>query len=762
MPEPVEVIIGIRVFEEPQRLHATLQALAAHTAVPHRLLLLGDGPDAETSAALSTLADIEQSSTTEHLGGASCFNRLTMYPAARAYVLLESGARPGPDWLDRLLATMMRTPGCGIAGPSTNRSSNQQCLFPGRGTEANEQPPDDIAMARLAARRFGHLARPLVPRLDLADFCYVVSRETVDGVGPADESYGPGPCWEMDYNIRAYRAGITALWVCAAWVGRAPVGKREAEDHAILGVRNRQRYADTFCLKVAHKATSYPSPVVSPRMPLQQLRPLPLPDLSLPAPQKFPREPRRYTPIEGSPLASCIMPTAERRAFVPRAIAHFLAQDYAPRELIVIDDGTDSIRDLIPNDERIRYVRLSAKSTIGAKRNHACRLAAGPYILHWDDDDWYPSDRIRRQVAALQLPDVEACGSSELYYFEPKTEMAYRYHYRGGDSPVWFGGLAYLRSAWERHPFDDLQMGEDVRFLGHIAPAHRHDLHDPALIVATLHPGNTSPKHLNNPCWLREDAQRLTAWMAEHERRMLTPHVRCIMPTRNRRAFIPLALACFQTQEWPNKELVIVDDGEQAVEDLVARVENVRYLRLDCRHSIGEKRNLACAHSSGSYIVHWDDDDWHAPNRISRQVEPLMNGAHDLSGLNMQFLLEVQAGAFWQISGQLHGRMFVGDVLGGTLTFARKVWLDGARYPDTNLAEDAGLIRNAQAMGKQLLRLENGGEYIYMRHPGNTWQFEPGGFIDPGGWRRGEAPAGFSPALLQRYRAASRQVALAG
>jgi len=38
----------------------------------------------------------------------------------------------------------------------------------------------------------------------------------------------------------------------------------------------------------------------------------------------------------GEPLVSCIMPTANRRAFVPHAIRYFLRQDYAQRELVVL------------------------------------------------------------------------------------------------------------------------------------------------------------------------------------------------------------------------------------------------------------------------------------------------------------------------------------------------------------------------------------------------------------------------------------------
>lgn len=91
---------------------------------------------------------------------------------------------------------------------------------------------------------------------------------------------------------------------------------------------------------------------------------------------------------------SCIMPTSDRRALVPQSIRNFLRQDYPNRELIIVDDGTDPIADLIPEDPRISYVRLPERQTIGAKRNLACERAKGKIIAHWDDDNWIADWRL--------------------------------------------------------------------------------------------------------------------------------------------------------------------------------------------------------------------------------------------------------------------------------------------------------------------------------------------------------------------------------
>jgi hypothetical protein len=51
--------------------------------------------------------------------------------------------------------------------------------------------------------------------------------------------------------------------------------------------------------------------------------------------------------VPSAPLVSAIMPTADRRPMVARAIAYFLRQNHRARELVVLDDGHDRVKDLI-------------------------------------------------------------------------------------------------------------------------------------------------------------------------------------------------------------------------------------------------------------------------------------------------------------------------------------------------------------------------------------------------------------------------------
>lgn len=122
--------IGVHVHGEPARLRATLASLRDNTSLPFNLLLLPDGADAATRAALESLSDIPQLGTPDARGAAACFNRLANSSAAEVFVLLESGARVAPLWLEHLLSALDADARNGLAGPSANRCWNEQQLYP--------------------------------------------------------------------------------------------------------------------------------------------------------------------------------------------------------------------------------------------------------------------------------------------------------------------------------------------------------------------------------------------------------------------------------------------------------------------------------------------------------------------------------------------------------------------------------------------------------------------------------------------------------
>ncbi len=202
------------------------------------------------------------------------------------------------------------------------------------------------------------------------------------------------------------------------------------------------------------------------------------------------------------PLVSCIMPTANRRRFVPQSIRYFLRQDYARKELLILDDGSDPIEDVVPDDARIRYIRLSEDLSLGAKRNYACEKARGEVIIHWDDDDWMADWRIDYQVTALLKENADVCGINRIYYFNPAEHQAWQYVYPENAKP-WVGGntLCYKKSFWCTNPFPDISIGEDTRFIWKDTAKRITFLPDVDFFVGLIHTRNTSRKRTSSRRW---------------------------------------------------------------------------------------------------------------------------------------------------------------------------------------------------------------------------------------------------------------------
>ncbi|HEY0408510.1 MAG TPA: glycosyltransferase [Pyrinomonadaceae bacterium] len=802
------ICIGIYLHAEPLRLQATLRSVRAHTAVDFDLLLLPDGPDEPTQAFLGQLSDAPQSATTEPRGTAACFNRLTASSDAEIFVLLESGALVSPQWLEHLLRALDADPRNGLAGPTTNYSWNEQCFF----HQARETPEDIARVALDAHAIFGDETRSLEPLYSLSDFCYVVRREVIEAIGAAEEGYQLGPCWEMDYNIRAARAGFRGVWACASYVHRAPFTARRYNEETLRFEASKRLYQDKFCgarlrgqktdyrahcsgdacpnfappelllnkqalpmrepealpAVVAVSLATMHAPAALPLAAPVELSPAPV-ELSIVAPV-VEQEARAGFVETNAPLVSCIMPTYNRRHFLPLAIRCFMRQDYPNLELIIVDDGTDAVANCVPEDARVRYLRLNERLTIGAKRNVACEQARGDFIVHWDDDDWSPSWRVSAQVKALIERGADISGTSRLFYYEAATDRAWEYRF-AADGVSWVGGntMAYRKEFWKLNRFPEVQVGEDTLFMHNEVSKTIFDLDTPELCVATVHDGNTSYKETTGMFWHRRESADVRALLGDDLHLSLSqfapaqapawPLVSCIMPTYNRQPFLPIALSNFMAQDYPNKELIIVDDSDTPVDHLVNGLPGVRYIYLGRRESIGAKRNLACQMAQGSIIAHWDDDDWYAPERLRYQARPILAGEADLSGLSNAFVLELSKGIFWTVNAHLHRRMFVGNVHGGTLVYRKSLLEQGLRYPEINLAEDAWLLYEATNQGRRLLELPNQGVYVYMRHGSNAWsECTPGSFIDPSGWQRVSAPHTFRSAHLHAYQTAAAQL----
>ena len=167
------------------------------------------------------------------------------------------------------------------------------------------------------------------------------------------------------------------------------------------------------------------------------------------------------------PLISCVMPTYNRRPFIQLALECFRAQTYPRKELVVVDDGSDPVADLLEGVAEVKYRRLARRLTIGAKRNLACQEAQGDIIAHWDDDDWYAPMRLEFQVAPLLAGTADLTGLASRFVLEmPRGQFwttADRLHRRMFVGDVHGGTLLYRRSILEENiRYPEINLAEDA------------------------------------------------------------------------------------------------------------------------------------------------------------------------------------------------------------------------------------------------------------------------------------------------------------
>ncbi len=460
------ICVGVYVRDDAARLANTLKFLHEGTGVPIEIVVLADGIDAGTRRFVDGSTGLVVSSSEQAIGAAASFNRLLRERDADVYVFLESGSLVGPHWLARLCAALDAHPTHGLAGPTTNMAWSVQGEFRNRAaTDRNVS-----MLAREAAARFGDSWRSLAPLYCLADFCFAAKRSVVDAIGGADEGYGPGPCWEMDYALRAARAGFGVVWARGAYVFRHPFTRQRDRDEQAWLEPSKSRYQRKFCGQLLSGARAEiadhcrgencphfaPAHALALRVPLDAAVPLAVIPIA------------RLRPAE--PLVSCIMPTHGRPEWVQQSIRYFQRQTYRARELIIIDNSRASSERDLPCDPRIRYVHRSQRMTIGAMRNLACDMARGEIIAHWDDDDWYGPTRLAAQVAPIIAGEADITALAGTPFFDVSRGQFWactpELFARMFAHAVHGGTLVYARrlfGASSRYP--NVSIAEDAGFL---------------------------------------------------------------------------------------------------------------------------------------------------------------------------------------------------------------------------------------------------------------------------------------------------------
>lgn len=239
------------------------------------------------------------------------------------------------------------------------------------------------------------------------------------------------------------------------------------------------------------------------------------------------------------PKVSIITPTYNRLNTFKLAINNFMTTSYPKDKLewIIIDDGTVPVDKIIPNDPRIKYYyfdnnkkqimydnmikQLSTyknkkkkkkiqhihsnffhnnRLPIGMKRNIGANLASNSYIIHFDDDDYYPPDSIKNRIKQLLQNNVECIACTDIPSFNvnkyisminsPPSNLSI-------EKQISEATLCYTKDFWNKQKYNNQSIGSEAEeFLK--KRTHKIKIIDwNNIIVSLLHKNNTSTRNDN-------------------------------------------------------------------------------------------------------------------------------------------------------------------------------------------------------------------------------------------------------------------------
>lgn len=175
-------------------------------------------------------------------------------------------------------------------------------------------------------------------------------------------------------------------------------------------------------------------------------------------------------PPGGDELISCIMPTRNRPHFVAQALRYFVRQTYTRSELLVIDDGEQSVERICAEVPRVRYVRLDRPTLTGAKMNLAIEQARGTILQKIDDDDYYHPQFLERAVACLPTDGNDrqrTVVAWDCFLVLIAGDDGLRFSGHGWNAG---GTLCFSKEIWQRKPFREVRTGYDSWFLADHQP----------------------------------------------------------------------------------------------------------------------------------------------------------------------------------------------------------------------------------------------------------------------------------------------------
>jgi len=121
---------------------------------------------------------------------------------------------------------------------------------------------------------------------------------------------------------------------------------------------------------------------------------------------------------------SVVITSYNHAHYLPQAIESVLQQDYAKKEILVVDDGsTDNTKEVASRFPDVKYV-YQTNAGLSAARNTGIDHSTGEYLVFLDADDWFLKDAFTESISALEAnPDAAFVYGGHVKLNEKNEEL---------------------------------------------------------------------------------------------------------------------------------------------------------------------------------------------------------------------------------------------------------------------------------------------------------------------------------------------------
>jgi len=336
------------------------------------------------------------------------------------------------------------------------------------------------------------------------------------------------------------------------------------------------------------------------------------------------------------PLISVIIPVHNAAHFLPDALASIAAQDYAPFEILVINDRSDDLAELervCAASPDVRLLHLQEGKGPAPARNLGLREARGDYFAFLDADDTWTPYKTRVQADRLRAqPELDAViGRTQMTSVNGAAIPDLRYEDGGRWAFVHMATGLYRRRLFDAigHFDPNLYFSEDydwfLRLLESDAPILK--MQETFQIYrchgANMTAGKTAKEVGLERMLMRSLARRrarggsaIRSWGSLEE--LAAPRISVIIPAYNAARHLSDAIASVRAQTLPAAEIIVVDDGSTDDTATIAANDNVRLIRQD-NGGAAKARNTGVREAAGNQIAFLDADDVWRPEKLAQQ-----------------------------------------------------------------------------------------------------------------------------------------------